>query len=286
MDVIEIKNEFLSVGINTLGSELVYINGAGGTEFLWNGDESVWRLRAPILFPICGGLKDDRYTLGEKSYHLEKHGFAQTMEFCGKKLCETKVEFVLEANEKTLCGFPFLFRLKIIFQLEKNRLRVINTVENLSDKTMYFSVGAHEGYACPEGIEEYEIRFDENQSLESYVLNGNLLENTKIGLTKNSKSLPLKYEYFAVDALVFKNVEFCAAELVHKNGKKKVRLETGGAPYFLLWTKPGAKYICLEPWHGVQDIVGSDFDLEKKEGINSLKSCETKDFVHVMEFFE
>lgn len=286
MALIEIKNEFLSVGINTFGSELVYINGAGGAEFLWNGDEKVWNLRAPILFPICGGLKEDRYTIDEKSYSLEKHGFAQTMEFCGKKLCETKAEFVLEANKETLKSYPFLFRLKITFELEKNKLKITNSVENLSDEKMYFSVGAHEGYACPEGIEEYEIRFDENQTLESYVLNGNLLENTKIGLVKNSKKLPLKYEYFAVDALVFKNVGFDFAELAHIGGKKKVRLNTGGAPYFLLWTKPGAKYICLEPWHGVQDMVGSYFEISKKEGINVLESGEEKSFFHSMEFFE
>ena len=36
-----------------------------------------------------------------------------------------------------------------------------NVVENLSDKEMYFSIGAHEGYSCPEGIEDYEIKFDE-----------------------------------------------------------------------------------------------------------------------------
>lgn len=112
-------------------------------------------------------------------------------------LIEIKNEFL------SVGSYPFLFRLKITFELEKNKLKVTNSVENLSDKKMYFSVGAHEGYACPEGIEEYEIRFDENQTLESYVLNGNLLENTKIGLVKNSKKFPLKYEYFAVDALVF-----------------------------------------------------------------------------------
>ena len=59
MPIIEIKSDKLAVGINTYGSEIMYINGVNGTEFLWNGDKNVWSYRAPVLFPICGGLKDD-----------------------------------------------------------------------------------------------------------------------------------------------------------------------------------------------------------------------------------
>ena len=42
---------------------------------------------------------------------------------------------------------------------------------------MYFSIGAHEGYMCPEGIEEYVLKFDEKELLTHNVLNGNLLTN-------------------------------------------------------------------------------------------------------------
>lgn len=89
-----------------------------------------------------------------------------------------------------------------------NKLKVLNIVENLSNSEMYFSVGAHEGYVCPEGIEEYELHFDEKQTLDSYILNGNLLENNSVRIIEDSNILPLKYEYFKVDALVFKNIKF------------------------------------------------------------------------------
>ena len=71
MAVIEIKNSKLTVGINTCGSELMYINSSRGTEFLWNGDEKMWSYRAPVLFPICGKLKDDTYTYNGKKYILK-----------------------------------------------------------------------------------------------------------------------------------------------------------------------------------------------------------------------
>jgi len=286
MPVIEIKNDKLTVGINTCGSELMYINGEKGTEFLWNGDERVWPYTAPVLFPICGGLKDDTYYFDGKSYTLEKHGFALNSEFIGKRISDCKAEFVLTSNEVTKSVYPFDFKLTIAFELIENKLKVSNIVENLSDGDMYFSIGAHEGYSCPEGIEEYEIHFKDEQTLDSFILTGNLLENDSIRIIENSKTLPLKYEYFAVDALVFKNIKFNKVTLAHKTGKKKVALEFDKAKYFLLWTKPNAKYICLEPWCGVQDIVGSDYKLRNKKGIKKLKTGQSHTFVHTIECFE
>ncbi|MDO4746634.1 MAG: aldose 1-epimerase family protein, partial [Bacillota bacterium] len=104
MSVTEIKNDYLSVGINTLGAELMYINSADKTEYLWNGDKEVWKGRAPILFPICGGLKEDKYIYDNNEYIQYKHGFAKGMEFTVENLSETKAEFVLTSSFDTLKG--------------------------------------------------------------------------------------------------------------------------------------------------------------------------------------
>ena len=283
MAVIEIKNSKLTVGINTCGSELMYINSSRGTEFLWNGDEKMWSYRASVLFPICGKLKDDTYTYNGKKYILKKHGFARKSEFKGEKLSTTKAEFVLDCNKNTLQVFPFEFRLKIVFELLENKLKVSNIVENLSEREMYFSIGAHEGYNCPEGIEEYYIEFEHPQTLDSYKLNGNLLENNSIRVMENDTVFPLKYEYFAVDALVFKNIKFNKVSLVHKHSRKKITVEFDNANYFLLWTKPRANYICLEPWNGVQDMVGSGYDITEKEGIIQLGAGKDYTSIHTVE---
>lgn len=285
MSVIEIKNDRLSVGINTFGSELAYIKGCNGKDYLWGGDPRVWSLRAPVLFPICGGLKEGKYTYDGSEYRLPKHGFAEDSEFSGKRISDTCAEFTLTSNVDTLKVYPFEFCLKIVFELVENKLKVTNIVENKSGKTMYFSIGAHEGYSCPEGIEEYKIIFDEPETLYSYILDGNLLEKNSVRIIENSRELPLKYEYFAVDALVFKNIDFNRATLVKKDGTKIVSVEFDKADYFLLWTKPGAKYICLEPWCGVQDIVGSPYELKKKEGIIELESQKSFTFTHTIECF-
>ncbi|MFW6281161.1 MAG: aldose 1-epimerase family protein, partial [Halanaerobium sp.] len=32
-----------------------------GQNYLWHGDSKYWGRRAPVLFPIVGRLKDDKY---------------------------------------------------------------------------------------------------------------------------------------------------------------------------------------------------------------------------------
>jgi len=47
-------------------------------------------------------------------------------------------------------------------------------------------------------------------------------------------------------------------------------LEYDGFPYLGIWAKPGAPFICIEPWQGIADSADSTQDLTQKEGIMSL----------------
>ena len=267
--IITIKNDELEVSISSTGAEIQKVTG-GNTDFLWNGDSKVWSGRSPLLFPICGGLKDDKFILEGKEYTLQKHGYIRFMEFETEYISENEVTLLSKSNEYTKNQYPFDYEFRAKFSLCGNTLSVSYNIKNKSDKKMYFSVGAHEAYACPEGIEEYSVVFDKEVTLDSCVLNGNLLEDNTKRIIENSKELPLKYEYFKVDALVFKNIQAKKVCLVHNNSSKKVTLEFPRHDYFLLWTKPDAKYICLEPWCGIPDSVDSDYDITKKEGIIAL----------------
>ena len=64
------------VEISPLGAELQSVS-AGGVQKLWSGDKRVWSGRAPILFPFCGGLKNDGYFYNGARYDMPKHGFAR-----------------------------------------------------------------------------------------------------------------------------------------------------------------------------------------------------------------
>ena len=283
---VTVKNECLTVEISTLGAEIQRVRGNGGTEFLWNGDEKVWSGRAPILFPICGGLKDDKYVFEGKEYTMYKHGFIKNKVFTVAKQNERCAELVFFSDAETKKEYPFDFVFRVIFELDKNSLTVSYKVENQSTGKMYFSVGAHEAYACPDGIENYSVVFDKKETLDSYMLDGNLLENNTVRVMEDNTEFPLKYEYFKVDALVFKHLNSRKVELIHKNSTKKVTLSFPEHEYFLLWTKPTGKYICLEPWCGIPDGVDADFEFVNKEGILSIESGKIYAAAHTITFEE
>lgn len=264
-----ISNERLSVTISAKGAEMKSII-MDGKERLWEGDGAVWSGQAPILFPICGGLKDDKFIFEGQEYKLPKHGFARGSEFEIESAGKDKAVFLLRSNEERLASYPFEFEFRVTYSLDETKINVQYSALNLSGKDMYFSVGAHEAYSCPEGIEEYSVIFEEPENLDSNILNGNLLEYETVNIGSNVRELPLKYEYFASDALVFLNLKSRKAALLNRNTGEKVEVEYDGFDYFLLWTKPGAKYICLEPWCGIQDFVDSDGDITNKRGIIRL----------------
>lgn len=53
--LIALKNEFLSLTVDTTGAQMMSIRSADGCEYLWQGDPKYWADRAPTLFPFIGG---------------------------------------------------------------------------------------------------------------------------------------------------------------------------------------------------------------------------------------
>ena len=278
-----LSNNQIKATFSTKGAELISVV-KDGQEKIWIGDPDVWAAHAPFLFPICGGLKDDKFIYEGKEYTLQKHGYIRFAEFEVESHSENKLVFLHRWNSETLSQFPFCYELRVIYTLVDSALKVEYNVKNLDETDMYYSVGAHEGYYCPEGIEEYSIIFDKPEDLDSNILKGNLLEYNAINVGKNTYELPLKYEYFAVDALVFLNLKSRKVLLKNRKTGVEIGLEFEGHDFFLLGTKPGAKYICMEPWCGCQDFVDSDYDFKNKKGIIKLSGKKEKTKTHKIIF--
>lgn len=280
---IVIENEVLRVEISSYGAEIQSVQ-KNGEELFWEGDPAIWSGHSPILFPICGGLKEDRYSFSEKEYTLPKHGFARKSEFLVDSAEKTCAAFSLRSSEETKKVYPFEFCLTVTYQLEGEALFVRYDVQNLSEGTMYFSIGSHEAYACPNGIEEYSVIFEHAETLNSVVLEGNTLSSRTVCIGENVRELPLSYDYFAVDALVFTDLKSRMVTLQNRRTGKKIKVEFPGADYFLLWTKPQAGYICIEPWCGCPDYTESSYDITQKRGMIALPKGEACTKKHTITF--
>ncbi len=280
-----ISNNNLTVQIDTYGAELQSVKNSDGEEYLWSGDKSIWGRKAPVLFPICGGLKGGKYTYNGKEYELIKHGFANISEFELVADEEARAEFLLKSNEQTKKSYPFDFELRVSYEISGNTLKSRFSVKNLSEADMYFSLGAHESYSCPEGAENYAVIFDCDTSLERYDTDGGLLVDEPEIMEIPDKTINLCDSMFENDALVFKNFKSRRIWLLNKATGKKARLDFNGFDYLLIWKKPVGNYICLEPWTGLPDSVSSSGKIEEKEGITRLAAGKTYTVDHEIEYW-
>ena len=268
-----------------MGAEIQSVKSPCGTEFIWNGNPDIWGKRTPILFPICGRLKDGTYTYNGKKYEMTGHGFALRKLFDIKSVSDSSAVFSLKADAETRECYPFEFEFEVSYTLIDNSLKIDYKAINLSDtEPMYFSCGSHEGYACPEGIEEYTLVFDKEVNLNPHPPCGTIVEAYTVPLANNVKELKLKDEFFKVDALVFEHLCVNKVSLVHNNSSKKIIVEFPGHDYLLFWTKYKAPYLCIEPWAGFPDTPESDGLFVNKKGINRVEGGMSKTFTHVVTF--
>ena len=276
MIMIQLQNTRLKATFNELGAELVsLINQETGKEIIWEGNPDFWGGKSPVLFPTVGALKDDRYILGGETYEMPRHGFARRKFFDVKRSTATEVVFELNSDEETLKFYPFDFSLEIKYTLTDNKLTVSYNVKNTSNKDMYFSLGAHPGFAIDtkNGLkyDDYEIVFSEDEKLEIHPLMDNLISKETKTIDLGNKTLPLSYGLFSNDALVMTTMK--SKELILRNHQNdhKIVFTFSNFPYFGIWAAKNADFVCLEPWQGIADIEDHNQELTEKFGILKLE---------------
>ncbi len=270
-----IENEHIKLSVKDYGCEITSIfNKKNQREYLWQGDEAIWSGQSPVLFPVIGRLLDDCYRFDGKEYTMPKHGFARRTLWQFKEQSENSLSFILKENEETLKSYPFNFSLTVTYTLEENTLSVTHEVENNGEGKMYFSIGAHPAFNCKIGD---SLFFDENETLycEKIDLERSLLLGQTTTALNGEKEIVVTKDIFKEDALILSSMKSDYITLKAKDGSYNVRFFFGKAPYLGLWAKPGAPYVCIEPWHGINDSTERKNDISEKRGINALEKSES-----------
>lgn len=280
-----IENEFLRAEIKERGAELSSVKNRGGYEYIWQGDEKIWAKQCPVLFPVCGRLVNKKYRYGGNTYEMNSHGFASASVFRAERLSETAALFTLTENEETLAQYPFCFVFSVKYELVGRELVVEYAVKNADDKDLYFSFGAHEAYNVRD-FDRWSVEFERQEDL--YVKKqaslGYLGEGREL-FRAGVKELPLNYELFLNDALIFDGLRSRFVTL-KREGRSVVTVDFHGFDELLLWTKAGAPYLCIEPWNGLPDYADTDGEFTRKKGIRKLAAGETFSSVHRIGFCE
>ncbi|MEZ0487937.1 aldose 1-epimerase family protein [Fibrella aquatica] len=275
-----LQNQHLRVTIRNQGAELTSLfNRQTGIEHLWQANPAVWPWHAPNLFPVVGGQTNDQIVVDGQTYPMKRHGFARTSEFTCTESSEEAATFALSSSEATKDIFPYDFLFEIIYQLDGPKLAITYRVTNQGADTMFMSVGAHPAFSVPfrpdEAYTDYYIEFDQDESLETSLLGTDgLLTGETARIDLDNRQLNLTPTLFDNDALVLLGLKSRQVTLRSRRNNHSIRLDFADFVYLGLWAKPGAPFVCIEPWLGVADTSSDHRPFEKKQGIQCIPANE------------
>jgi galactose mutarotase-like enzyme len=286
---VKIENDVLVVSIKKRGAELHSLKSKKtGIDYIYHTFPPMFCGSAPILFPIVGRVKNNKYIYDGHEYDMHIHGFVCFQKFEVYEKYDDKVTFLLSSQGRFVEIYPFEFELYVTYELVNNSLMVSYKVKNMSDKDMYFSIGSHPAFTCPidgDKRNRYYLYFDGIDKLDrskidmscgllyddKYIMELESIENSEKGLSGGV--LPIADDLFAEDALVIENHQTHLVSLLmpDKTPYLSVKFE---APLFGIWSLGDrvAPFVCIEPWYGRCDKKDYEGELKDREWINILTS--------------
>lgn len=267
--LIEIGNGRLSAAINPLGAELTHFRDAAGRELMTDADPAYWAGHAPILFPIVGRLNNDTLRLDGRDYAMKQHGFARTQMFELVRQTDTGVAFRLAANAEARALYPFDFVLEVGFSIDAATLAIDVSLSNPGSAPLPASLGFHPAFAWPlpygRARAEHRIAFAADEPGDIVELAGGLFVARRPS-PLDGRTLHLADDLFVDDALIWDPVASHSVIYGAADGPQ-LRVDFPDTPYLGIWTKPGAAFVCIEPWHGHADPAGFTGDFRTKPGV-------------------
>lgn len=282
-----IQNKLLKVEVFLLGAEVRSVkNLQNNNEYMWDGNPSIWAGVSPVLFPLVGRTTNGYISFKQKKYPLNNHGFARQSLFNVAKHSLDSATLNINTYNLEKDIFPFNLDFSVTYTLKDNTLITTFRVINCDTQIAYFSVGAHPAFKCPfddkHQLDDYEIEFAANQQLTLHTLNngGLFSDSTPVNIDK----IDISKNTFDNDALIYSNFEQSWAQLSEKKTGKYIKVNFDNFPWFGIWSKPGARYICLEPWCGHADNAGFNQEIQYKSGIIELNPSNSWEQYYSIEF--
>lgn len=268
-DTIRIAADALSADFSTLGAEMRALRDEAGRDLLSDGPPEYWTGRAPFLFPIVGAVNDDRIHIGGHAYTMAKHGFARKSEFTVVGAQSDRVTFQLAADAATRELYPFDFRLDITHRIEGATLHTEATLTNPNDVALPASFGFHPAFRWPlpwgGDRADHRLVFDkaEPAPIRRIDTATGLVLPDPVPTPIEGDTLAPRDDMFVPDALIFDQLRSRSVRFGVPGGRM-LRVDFPEMPLLGVWTKPGAPFLCIEPWQGLADPVGYDGDFRAK----------------------
>lgn len=280
-----LENKWLSVKFQSLGGALSSIRDKDGVEYLWQGDKKYWGGQAPVLFPICGSLRNDQGRLKNgKKITMPRHGIVRKKEFICEEETNGSITFCIESDEEMYDQFPFKFKLHIRYQIVGRTIKTEYRVENRGEEKMPFFIGGHPGFQCPlfpnERYEDYRLVFEQKEtcSVPTPMTETGLIDmEHRTEFLNGQNELKLSHQFFSKDAIILDELKSKKIAVVSKNHGKEIRLDFSDFPYLILWSSSNnGPFIALEPWSGLSTCNDEGDLFEEKRNVQYVNAYSDK----------
>lgn len=283
--MIVLKSDQLNVEFQTLGGALSSIKDKDGIEYLWQGDPTYWSGQAPVLFPICGSVRNDTVLYdnedgSQKEGKIPRHGLVRKKEFTLVEQTDNSVTFAIEDDEEMYANYPYHFRLEITYTVTGKTIRTQYKIYNKeSEKSMPYFIGGHPGFNCPllddEVYEDYYLEFEKPETCtvpKPFPETGMLDLKDRNSWLNNQKEIDLNYDFFRYDAVTLDELESRTVALRSRKHDKGLKLDFKEFPNLIVWsTLNKGPFIALEPWSGLSTSIEEGDRLEDKKDVKIIK---------------
>jgi len=267
---VKLTSPLMSAQIAPLGAELVRLADTEGRELLWNGDPAFWSGRAPLLFPIVGRLLGDELRHEGVAYPMAQHGLARRRSFALVEADPGRALFRLEADEETRRQYPFAFRLDVTYTLAEATLSIEAKVINTGVVPLPASFGFHPAFRWPLPYggtrADHVLIFEKAEVAPIHRPVGGLLSRA----TEPNPAIEAVFTptdaMFERDALIFTQVRSRHVRF-GVPGEPGLEVAFPGMPQLGIWSKPGAPFLCIEPWFGYASPEGDERPFVEKPGL-------------------
>lgn len=281
----QLENQYLKLRVSSLGAEIQSLKDQEDVEYIWQGDATYWSGRAPHLFPICGGLRDNQAFYRKERLSMPRHGLVRKREFSLQKQTDQELVFSIQPDPDMLEAYPFYFEFRVLYFLENKTLRVSYQVYNKDQELLPFFVGGHPAFRCPlvagEDFEDYELLFSQD-------FKATYPACLKDGLTDQSSQSPfplkdariqLSYDLFDQDSLILTNIPAKKVDLRSTRSDHGLSLTYHDFDHLILWTSHNqGPFLALEPWNGLSTDLAESDDFEDKAGLMKVPVGQMRQF--------
>ena len=281
--LVAITSGELTATVNPLGAELWSLTDHAGREYMTDADPAFWTGHAPLLFPIVGMVAEGLTRVDGREYAMPKHGFARQSRFEVPSVEADRVRMRLTDSADTYAIFPFAFVLDLEFHIAATTLAITATVTNPGAHPLPFSFGFHPAFAWPlpggAAKDAHRVVFEQPEPAPIRRIDpasGLLLSEPQPSPIVGNMLTPTP-ALFEPDALIWDHLASRALSF-GASGGSWIDLAFPDTPMLGIWQKPGAHYLCLEPWQGIADPVGYTREFRDKPGVVELAAGESRRF--------